>query len=165
MTWFLALVLTPSAAAVDVCKWAEYGTDKFKGTQTVTMESRGHALRVTSEGATLDLTFIEPGVKDTRLPAGFQMQWLLEDGTKITFVSEAASGPMPRAWASQYAAGIITAWKVAFHVSAEAAHAIAQSGPTTVRYEITEERTLELSRSDGRIYQRDFACASNNLFE
>jgi hypothetical protein len=163
VTVALGLAVSTEALAVDVCRWAEVESDPFAGTQTIRTASGSTRLTLDKDGPHMTFMVFEPGVGTVELPAGFELQWVLADGTKIVFRSARATPALPRAYASEYSAGVVTGWETDYALTPEVIHAIAQSPLTAMRYTVSKERTIEVGEKHANAIQRDFACIASHL--
>ena len=157
------LVATP-ASALDVCRRAKTVTNSFDGKSAVQVPVWGGTVSLNEDGANLTVRITGGGVQAVALPQGWSFTYALEDGTKVSFFSKEEVVPTGTAYATQYTAGVYTTWTITAPVSAEAAHAIANSGPVALRYTIgTDERTAEYGQLPRRTMAMSFACVANKL--
>ena len=164
---FTALALwaaTPSHA-LDVCRKATTDTNAFDDASQVIIPLLGSdTIVVDEEGGTLSIRVSRGGLHDVMMRQGWPMTFALENGAKITFFASRNVEPTGTAWASQYGAGVFTSWNLEAMITAEAAHAIAQSPPVALRYSVgDEERTVAYGQAGQGRLAMAFACAAHKL--
>ncbi len=160
-----SFLLAPvQAAAVDVCRWAETTTDLVDGTSTFKLARHGLTIEIEDGKGYVSIPVSLGGINAMGIPAGTEILMLLENGTRIRYFTARDSMPKGTAYATQYSAGVYSTWTLRWPLSAEAAHAVAQSPPIAMRYSLGEnEIKPDYSPAVGRRLQVLFACAAHHL--
>jgi len=165
VTVIIAGLIAASApvSAADVCYNAEIEEDPFSGETTMLLRSWMGMLSLGDEGPMLEFFVGAAGAVGSTLPPGFEMLVLLQDGTRVTLVSDRPAGPTGRAYVTEYSASVSTRWSLHFPLTALAMHAMVQSPIKALRYTLQDEITIDVTPERIKDFRNDLACLTNHM--
>lgn len=156
-------LVAPVAHAADVCFGEIIEEDPFSGETTLSLHSWMGKLTLNDDGPQLEFPLAAAGAVPQSLPPGFELLLLLDNGTRVTLVSDRTVEPSGHAYVTEYSATVSTRWSLHFILSEEAIHAMVQSPIKAIRYSLQEEVTIEVEPARIKDFRNDLACVANHM--